>query len=88
MLALTAPLPLALLSLVLSLAAPPLADARATPKRSLDGGLSVPMTRRPHPLRSGTLEERAAWAQRNRLRTEVKYGKKGSLEKRSSGLNL
>ena len=78
-------LPVALVSLVLSLASSPLADARALPSPAL--GLSIPMTRRANARRFQTLDEFAAWAESNRLRTEAKYGM-GQHAKRASGLNL
>lgn len=88
MLVLAVPLPFALLSLLVHLASQPLADARATPKSSPEQGASIPMVRRTDPRRFGTLEERGAWARRNRLRTEAKYSKRGQLESRGSGMNL
>ena len=82
------PLPLTLLSLLVSLASPALTDARATPRASPNQGVSISMLRRADPNRFGTPEERGAWARNNRLRTEVKYGKKGQLGRRASGMNL
>ena len=79
------PLPAALVSLVLLLVSFPLANARATPSPAL--GLSIPMTRRANARRFQTLDEFAAWAESNRLRTEAKYGM-GQHAKRASGLNL
>ena len=78
------PLPLALLSLVLSLALPD-AHAAATPRRQPSVGRSIQMSRR-NALGDGV--DLDQWLKNNKLATERKYGMNGgSVEKRGSGFN-
>ncbi|KAI0094311.1 aspartic peptidase domain-containing protein [Irpex rosettiformis] len=78
------PLPLALLSLVLSLALPD-AYAAATPRRQQGAGRSIQMSRRNY-LRNGDIDL-DQWLRNNKQATELKYGMGGSTNKRAVGFN-
>ena len=83
--AMLAPLPLALLSLVLSLATPD-AQAAATPRRPQPGaGRSIAMSRRNFLNRADI--DLDQWLINNKLATEAKYGMGGSASKRAVGSN-
>ncbi|KAI0782346.1 aspartic peptidase domain-containing protein [Irpex lacteus] len=85
MVAISHPLPLALLSLVLSLALPD-AQAAATPRRPQPGaGRSIAMSRRNFMKRADI--DLDQWLKTNKLATEAKYGMGGSASKRAVGFN-